>query len=57
MVFTQINKKTRNAKKWGVVTLTLFNSSNIWLINEYFPKIGFLGPQWGGGAKVLTIYQ
>ena len=55
-VFTQMNKKTRNGQKWGVVTLTLFNNSKIWIIIEYFPKIGFLGTQWGG-AKVLTIYQ
>ena len=47
-VFTQMKKKTHNSKKWGVVTLTLFNNSKIWIIIEYFPKIGFLGTQWGG---------
>ena len=45
MAFTQMNKKTRNGQKWGVVTLKLFNNSKIWIINEYFPKNGFLGTQ------------
>ena len=38
-------------KKWGVVVLTLFNSSKIWLINEYFPNISFLGTQWRVGKE------
>ena len=54
MAFTQMNKKTRNGQKWGVVTLKLFNNSKIWIINEYFPKNGFLGTQWGGG--VISAY-
>ena len=51
-VFTQMNKKTRNGQKWGVVTLKLFNNSKIWIINEYFPKIGFLDTLCPWGARL-----